>query len=567
MLSFAVNAWLGNEHFLLILKLTNVFIHIVVGWLLYFFSKEIIRCSLSPIDSRVAEWLAFAVAALWVLHPLNVSTTLYAVQRMAQLSALFVLAGLYTFVRYRARWARRGGDPGEIVAVALWLVLFCYLATYSKENGILLGWLLLAIEYCIFKGEWANRTLVWLQRVVGHMVLLPFVVMLACYLWPPEFVTWIYQHREFTLEERVLTQLRITWGYVGWLLYPDVSSMSLHHDDVSLSRDLLSPITTLYSLTAWVLVMLVAFVLRNRFPLLLFGMLFFLIGHSIESGLLGLEMVYEHRNYLPGMGVLMIVVGVYYRLCRWRPDLLPLGLGVLLVVSSLLAVRVWEWSDNLRLSSRMVNNHPLSPRANYFHGFNLQRLASNAQLTESARIEAMYAARYFYHVAYELDSDDLAALVSLYVIDERVPGKREEAEGWLNQIQQVVTKKKMQQSDKYAVQVLVDCALGGACTPHRDRVLQILLELRQRYPTELYYLNLQYKAVRLSTAEADSEALAEFVLESNRIGGTNPAIYAAEIDRCSKVADVECMYSNVISWFAGDHRRRDVGAINRLFYH
>ncbi len=53
-----------------------------------------------------------------------------------------------------------------------------------------------------------------------------------------------------------------------------------------------------------------AFLLRRRYPLLLLAVLFFLVGHSMESTLIPLEMVYEHRNYLPGMLVCLALAAV-----------------------------------------------------------------------------------------------------------------------------------------------------------------------------------------------------------------------------------------------------------------
>ena len=102
------------------------------------------------------RWLALLTSALWLLHPLHVSTVLYAVQRMAQLSTLFTLAGLYVFARYRSRWAVAGASPGDVLACLLWLFLFTLLAAFSKENGVLLPWLVVVCEMFVYRGQWAG---------------------------------------------------------------------------------------------------------------------------------------------------------------------------------------------------------------------------------------------------------------------------------------------------------------------------------------------------------------------------------------------------------------------------
>ncbi|MDH4056967.1 MAG: hypothetical protein OEV58_16530, partial [Gammaproteobacteria bacterium] len=73
-------------------KRTNLIIHLVIGGLLGILTKQIL--CLLQFESREARILALISAAFWMLHPFLVSTTLYAVQRMAQLSTLFIFAGL-----------------------------------------------------------------------------------------------------------------------------------------------------------------------------------------------------------------------------------------------------------------------------------------------------------------------------------------------------------------------------------------------------------------------------------------------------------------------------------------
>ncbi len=73
-------------------KRTNLLIHLLNGGLIGLLATKILR--LLEFDRQDARWIALVSAACWLLHPFLVSTTLYAVQRMAQLSTLFVFAGL-----------------------------------------------------------------------------------------------------------------------------------------------------------------------------------------------------------------------------------------------------------------------------------------------------------------------------------------------------------------------------------------------------------------------------------------------------------------------------------------
>src|SRR5690606_32092624 len=76
-------------------KRTNLVIHLIIGVVLYVTTRKLVEAD--GHTSEDAPPIAALSAALWLLNPFLVSTTLYAVQRMTQLAALFVLAGIYCY--------------------------------------------------------------------------------------------------------------------------------------------------------------------------------------------------------------------------------------------------------------------------------------------------------------------------------------------------------------------------------------------------------------------------------------------------------------------------------------
>ena len=126
-------------------KRTNLVIHLLIGGLLLVLTRQVLR--LVDMDDRKAGWVALVSAAIWMLHPFLVSTTLYAVQRMAQLAMLFSVSGLILYLHGRAMVAtdRRKGYFMMTLAVSVFTVL----ATLSKENGILLPVIVGTIEWTL----------------------------------------------------------------------------------------------------------------------------------------------------------------------------------------------------------------------------------------------------------------------------------------------------------------------------------------------------------------------------------------------------------------------------------
>jgi len=99
--------------------LANMAIHILAALVLYGLAR---RTLLLPVFSqRVrdrATGLAGAIAALWLVHPLNTQAVTYTVQRGESLMGLFYLFTLYSFVRY----ATGGGRRWAVSAVAACLI-------------------------------------------------------------------------------------------------------------------------------------------------------------------------------------------------------------------------------------------------------------------------------------------------------------------------------------------------------------------------------------------------------------------------------------------------------------
>ncbi|RLA40333.1 MAG: hypothetical protein DRR06_17595, partial [Gammaproteobacteria bacterium] len=255
MFTFAVNFVAARDFSPASLKVVNLVIHLLIAVFIYFFCRAVLRTPALKdlrLGAHQCRVVAIIAASIWLLHPLHVSTVLYAIQRMAQLSTLFIIAGLLLFVRYRLRWAESGASIGELVAAGLWLVLLGALAVLSKENGALLPWLVAVVEVTLFRGIWCgspSRRLVWLG---WGFLALPIVLITVVFLVSPETISGRFAGREFSLEERLLTQGRVLWRYLGWILLPNIIDMGFFHDDIPLSRDLWTLYTTALSLLAWV---------------------------------------------------------------------------------------------------------------------------------------------------------------------------------------------------------------------------------------------------------------------------------------------------------------------------
>ena len=110
-------------------KRTNLIIHLVNGALLGLLAGKVLR--VLEFDKHSARWIALISTACWLLHPFLVSTTLYAVQRMAQLSTLFMFAGLAAYLHGRVLVTTNTVRAYSIMTLSLGF--FTFLANQSRK--------------------------------------------------------------------------------------------------------------------------------------------------------------------------------------------------------------------------------------------------------------------------------------------------------------------------------------------------------------------------------------------------------------------------------------------------
>jgi tetratricopeptide (TPR) repeat protein len=80
--------------------LVNIAVHLVCGLLVYGVVRRTLELpSLRNKFGSVSVWLAFAIASIWTLHPLNTEAVDYLTERTESLMALFYLLTMYASIR------------------------------------------------------------------------------------------------------------------------------------------------------------------------------------------------------------------------------------------------------------------------------------------------------------------------------------------------------------------------------------------------------------------------------------------------------------------------------------
>jgi Flp pilus assembly protein TadD/uncharacterized membrane protein YhaH (DUF805 family) len=353
--------------------LTNVLIHLSVGAALMWLCTLYARCAAGASKLVVSNWciagLALLPVGLFFLHPFNTQAVTYFVQRMTSLAALFTLLAFASYLK--ARYSDTARSRWWYLAA----LLFWVLGVGSKENSVLLLPIILLYEVCFFRGEWRQKVEqalggTWNQKwTVRAWVGSGAVAALAVYLVvaSTEVIGLMddFPSRDFNGVERLMTQARVMVFHLSQLVWPAPGRLNLDHD-FAVSRGLLQPATTLPAILACGAFLVFAVNLAVRRPRYGFPLTAYALFHSIEAGPISLEVIFEHRMYLPlTMLSLVAATAVVDANSRRRARTLILMFVLLFVLAGLTHERNQVWADPLELRRDIAAKSPIKARAQH----------------------------------------------------------------------------------------------------------------------------------------------------------------------------------------------------------
>jgi tetratricopeptide (TPR) repeat protein len=308
-LTFSINWYLGKDK-VFGYRIVNLLIHFLTTIFLFIAILNLLGTpNLKEKFDANKYFVAFLSAALWTINPIQTQAVTYIVQRMASMAAMFYILSMLCYIKFRMSLS-----SSHRIFFLLGCILSFLLAIGSKENAAMLPASLLLIEYiCFNKFNWrfGKKKYFWGPVVVGGIILIS-----AGWFFIPDITfSWLngYRNRPFTLTERILTEPRIVLFYLSQIFFPLPTRLSVEHD-VILSTSFFQPWSTLPAiLLTFLLIGLGLSQIRKR-PIIALAVLFFFLNHIIESTVIPLELVFEHRNYLPSMFLFLPIAAGFKRL-------------------------------------------------------------------------------------------------------------------------------------------------------------------------------------------------------------------------------------------------------------
>lgn len=440
-LSFGINHFIaGGFKHTFVFKITNLMIHAVNTALVFWLALLLVPRLFNGQHDRFPPVLIAAfVALVWGLHPIHMTVVAYVVQRMTSMAGTFVFLGLCLFVLGRLRFERH--QPGGLLWMCAGVLGGTALSLMCKENGALMPLYAGVIEFTLFAPSqcegvggvdkagcqpkkmvfglqsrlWTAFSNVKNRRLFNFYLCTLFIPALAAliylFIYPGNIVE-SYAGRPFSLAERLLTEARILWFYLYLLFVPDITNMGLFHDDLPVSTDILTPWTTIMAVLSWGIIALSAVWFRRQAPVPAFAVLWYLAGHSMESTFIPLLLIFEHRNYVPSFGMVVLFAYSFFKLaflCNQKLRRFPLCLSIMMIAG--LYYATFTGSENWRTENDFIRitakNHPMSPISQYLYGEVLYKKFNNP----------MQAYPYYYKAA-KLEPSEAGFLISVAMVTQ-----------------------------------------------------------------------------------------------------------------------------------------------------
>jgi tetratricopeptide (TPR) repeat protein len=299
----------------------NLAIHVLAGLTLFGIVRQALRLrsgqALARRGNATASLIGFGAALLWTLHPLQTESVTYIVQRAESLMGLFYLLTVYCFVRGTCAERADAGGPHAGRVTWIWYafsIAACLLGMATKEVMVTAPLMVLLYDRTFVAGSFRDA---WRRHWGLHAALaatwLPLIGLVASTGWNRNGASgfnvgvtpWPYW----------LTQFEAVTRYLWLSVWPAPLVFEYGTLQAGLSAE-----TALYALVVVGLAAAVLVALWRRPVLGFLGAWFFAIlaPTSIMPG--RVQMIVEHRMYLPLAAVIVAGVAGLYNVLRTVRD-------------------------------------------------------------------------------------------------------------------------------------------------------------------------------------------------------------------------------------------------------
>ena len=330
-------------------------------------------------ETKAKERLAFALAAVWAVHPVLTESVTNIVGRADLLAGFGVLAGLLCHVHGGA------ASPWRKLAWLAGLALAAAIGLFSKESAVVVLAAMVIYDLA-FHQTWRARAAGYLALAVSFLVFFyvrgQVLANLPAGLVPfgdnPLMGASFWTAR--------LTAIKVVGKYLWLLLWPSRLSCDYSYNQILLST--WGDWKTLAAVAACAALTAVAMACYRRSKPVFFFIAFFFAALAPTSNLMILigTIMAERFLYLPSIGFAGCLVVTVYAVCRRLPSIAPAALALVCVAfAARTYTRNLDWFDDRSLWTSAVKTCPASYKPHMLLASYYSVVAKQARLDTAIR--------------------------------------------------------------------------------------------------------------------------------------------------------------------------------------
>lgn len=301
--------------------IVNILIHIINAVLVYglvilsFKTPLLCRSAIKDLSHLIALFSALIFAP----HPVQTQAVTYIVQRLASLATMFYLFSLLFYIKWRLQQKSEERQKFSFLkSCLLYLASFssAVLAMKSKEIAFTLPLIIILYEFMFFQGN-VRKRVIFIVPILLTMLIIPlsFLAHEKSLEGVEDIAKALSGRGEVSRADYLMTQFRVIVTYFRLLVFP--TNLNLDYDypvyhSFSDPRVFLSFLLLLGVSGAGLYLYY-----RSRYSdyalrFTAFGIFWVIITLSVESSIIPLTLIFEHRLYLPSVGFFISLLTIIF---------------------------------------------------------------------------------------------------------------------------------------------------------------------------------------------------------------------------------------------------------------
>jgi protein O-mannosyl-transferase len=289
----------------------NIAVHIINSMFVYLLMLRTLTLPVTGVQyKQKAKRMALFGALLFAVHPIQTESVTYIITRTELLATCFYLATFLLFIK---------GVQTKKFGYSIGAFFTAVLAMGSKEWAVTLPAVLFVYDF-LFLSEGKLKPIVsrWLTYV---LVTIPWIIVfrhMALFSSKSDAGIGfnIVTANGISSSTYILTSFNVIWTYIRLLILPINQNLDYNYP---VARTLFE-FPTLLSFLGHIAVAGFAFwaYLKKRWTLVPFGVAWFYIGLSpVQSFVPIVDVIFEHRVYMPSIGFIIVFVAGYEAFFAW----------------------------------------------------------------------------------------------------------------------------------------------------------------------------------------------------------------------------------------------------------